>query len=592
MTQDQIIIFAILAIILIAFILDRWRFDLVALFGLGLSLAAGVVPFDQAFSGFSDPVVITVACILIISAALNRSGFVDYILRKMGYFLDKPYSQVFALCLLTMTLSAFMNNIGALAIIMPVALSLAAKSGRNPSEILMPLSFSSLLGGLVTLIGTPPNLLISDIRAKYAGEAYDMFDFAPVGLILCLCSLAYVSLGWRFMPKDRKGSVPPERKFKIHDYISEVKVVEKSLIADKKIYEIESNFDGDLAIVGLVRDGKPILAPGRNKIVREEDIMIVRGDPVEIKRFVDQGRLILTGNEDKNAIPLSSDEVGVIEAVIMTGSELTGLTVKSLRLRQRFGLNLLAVRSRGGKTLQLKNMRLQEGDVIALQGDVGVILETLQELNCLPLAERNLMLGRRYYALLPALIMLTAVLSTITIGVPVSIAFGGAVLAIAILRVLRMDEIYEAINWPIIVLLGALLPVTEALQTTGGHELIATGLLPLAGSVPEWGVLAAVMIVSMAVTPFLNNAAAVLVMAPVAVSLAAKMDVSIDPFLMAVAVGTSCDFLTPIGHQSNTLVMGPGGYKFSDYFRFGMPLTLMVIAVGVPAIMFIWPLHP
>lgn len=593
MTPEQIAIFLILGATLVLFIWDKWRYDLVAMVSLGAAVAAGLVPADKAFAGFSHPVVVTVACILVMSAALNRSGFIDFILKKMTGVLDRPYLQVTLMAFMVMALSAFMNNIGALAVFVPVALMLARKAGRSPSELLMPMSFASLLGGLLTLIGTPPNLLISSIREKYVGAPYEMFDFAPVGLGLCAAGLAYLAVGWRLIPAGRRGQPLPEEKFAIQDYISEVKVTEKSLIANKTLNEIEKTFDDAFDIVGLVRDGTHHYTPNARKRVKEEDILIVRGDPATLKKLVDEGKVVLSGNDpEKQAAPVPMEETAVIEAVVMPGSDLTDMSVRQLDLRERFGLNLLAVRQNGrSRPAQLKNVVFKEGDVLVLQGDQGVIMETLQELNCLPLAERNLQLGRPRQTFLPPMIMLVAVLLTVFEILPVHIAFAGGVVAVALAKILRLDEIYEAINWPIVVLLGALLPVTDALQTTGAHEILADLFVPVARIMPDFGVLAVVLVASMAVTPFLNNAAAALLMAPVAASLAAKMGLNVDPFLMAVAVGTSCDFLTPIGHQSNTLVLGPGGYKFTDYFRVGLPLTILVIVLGVPLLMFFWPLR-
>lgn len=600
MTHDQIIVFCIIGLAIVLFVTDKIRYDIVALIVLFLAVVSGVVPAKEAFTGFSDPVVITVASILIISAAVGRSGFIHWVLKLLSGFIDKPRIQIAVLVSMVIVLSAFMNNVGALAIFLPIALSFARKANRSPSELLMPLSFGSLLGGLITLIGTPPNLLISNIREEMTGQAYNMFDFAPVGVGICAAGILYLSFAWVFLPKDRKGQSSAEDMFEIKDYVSEVKVGAESIFIGQKVSQIEDSIDGDLQIIGIVKKNKDRIFPSARKVVREGDSLIVRCDPMVLKTFVDKGKLELAGNDTSNddleekpeQINLATDEVSVVEAVIMKGSELIHSTARQISLRSRFGVNLLAIRGQGTKIKdRLRDTVFHEGDVIVLQGPIETVPETLKELGCLPLAERNLLLGRPATMFLPLFILLVAVGLTVADVLPISIAFLGGVIAVALLKIMRLNELYEAIDWPVIILLGAMIPVTEALQTTGGTELLASAIANISESLSGPALLVVIMVASMLVTPFLNNAAAVLLMAPIAGALAVKLGMQVDPFLMAVAVGTSCDFLTPIGHQSNTLVMGPGGYKFNDYWRLGLPLSILVVVLGVPLIMWIWPLH-
>lgn len=589
MTLDQMLTFGIIAITVALFIWNKWRYDIVALASLFAAVIVGIVPAEKAFSGFAEPVVVTVACILVISAAISRSGFIDLALKVMSRLTNYNNLQVFVLVAMVTALSAFMNNIGALAVFLPIAMSFAKKVGRKPSELLMPMAFGSLLGGLGTLIGTPPNLLISDIRRDFVGVPYEMFDFAPVGLGVCFFGLLYLTFCWRFLPKDRRGQPLPEERFSIEDYVSEVSVEENSPFVDKTIREVEQAIDGDIYIVGLLRSGYRTLAPSGRLKVRTGDVLVIKTDPITLKNVVDAGKLSLIGSKETEDISITSDDVGIAEAVVMAGSELIGTTPRELNLRRRFSINLLAVRqSSTRRQTRLHNVRFEEGDVIVLQGSLDSMPETLGELGCLPLAERNLQLGRQKFIFMPALIMAVCVALAVFNILPLAVSFLGGVVLIVLLRIMRPNEIYSSVDMSIIILLGALMPVTEAMQTTGGAELIATAVSSVTGGLPLYGVLTIIMVATMLVTPFLNNAATVLLMAPIAANMAQNMDMGIDAFLMAVAVGASCDFLTPVGHQSNTLVMGPGGYKFTDYWRLGLPLSILVVALGVPIIIWAW----
>lgn len=589
MTHEQILTFAIISITVALFIWNKWRYDIVALGALFASVIVGIVPAQKAFTGFSDPVVITVACILVISAAISRSGFIDVVMKMMSRFTMAQYLPIFMFCAMVMVASAFMNNVGALAIFMPIAIAFAKKSGRNISEFLMPMAFASLLGGLITVIGTPPNLMISNIRKDFLGAPYEMFDFAPVGLGVCGFGLLYLTFCWKILPKDRRGQSQAEDRFSIEDYVSEVSVDEKSALIDKTIREIENFIEGDISIVGLLRSGYRTLAPSGRLKVREGDVLVVQTDPATLKNLVDAGKVSLIGSKESEGISIVSDDVGTSEAVIMAGSDLIGSTPREMQLRKRFSVNLLAVRQSGNRRQnRLHNVRFQEGDVVVLQGNMDSMSETLAELGCLPLAERNLQLGRPKVMILPVIIMAVAVTLAVTGVLPLAISFMGGVVVIALLKIMRPNEMYESVDMSIIILLGALIPVTQAMQDTGGAELIATALSGVTVGLPVYGVLGVVMVATMLVTPFLNNAATVLLMAPIAANLAQNLELGVDAFLMAVAVGASCDFLTPVGHQSNTLVMGPGGYKFTDYWKLGLPLSILVVALGVPIIIWAW----
>ena len=595
MTVDQAIVFGILGVALVLFVWERIRYDLVALLALLASVVLGVVPADEAFDGFSDPAVITVAAVLVISKALGNSGVLERALRPFDRWTIRPEGQIIVLAGLVATASAFMNNVGALALFLPAALELARKRGTSPALVLMPMAFASLLGGLITLIGTPPNLLISRIRQEAVGQPFAMFDFTAVGLTLTIAGLLLLAVIWRLLPADRKGTGDPNSTFRIDDYLSEVRLAETSPMAGRTIGELEDGTEGTFRVLAILRrDGRRVV-PSREWLLRPGDVLQVETEPKALERALAEHGIELSGSK---ALPPKKEEgrspdIGVIEGVVGVDSALIGRTPSRLGLRERFGLNLLAVSRPGGRpTTQLKGVVFHAGDVLMLQGRVEAMRDQLATLGVLPLAGRELRIGERRLVWLPAAVMAAAVLLASVEVVPPAIAFMGAVAVLLLTGAVRLDEGYAAVSWPVIVLLGALIPVSGALETTGGTELVASLLTRATQGVAPILALGLVMLATMMVTPILNNAATVLLMAPIAVGYAKGIGLAPDPFLMAVAVGASSDFLTPIGHQSNTLVLAPGGYRFTDYARLGFPLTLLVLALGTPLIAFVWPLQP
>lgn len=587
MTVDQGIVFGILTGALILFMGGRPRYDVVALLALLAAVFADIVEPQEAFLGFGHPAVVTVAAVLIVSRALRNSGVADVIAGWLSRVGDRAAFQVPALTGAVVPFSAFINNVGALALLMPVAIELARKAGNPPSRLLMPLAFGSLLGGLTTLIGTPPNIIIATIRAESGGDAFRMFDFTPVGLGVAVAGGIFVStIGWRLLPV-RKGQRSPQDLFRIEDYLTEVRVPEDSKIADKRIRELVG---GDVVVVTLVRGETVLPAPTGFEIIQAGDILIVEADPDAIKSMVDDLGLELVGGKSLDESALGSDEISVAEAVVMPDSLMVGRTPIGLNLRWRYGINLLAV-ARSGERLgqRLKRVRFQPGDVLLLQGRSDTLREAFRVLGCLPLAGRDLRIGQPRRLLLSLAIFVAAIAAAALGLIDVQIAFMTAALTMVLAGMLSVREAYEAIDWPVIILLGAMIPVGQAIETTGGAELIAERLLEPVDDLSPVIAIAVVLIVVMLLSDVVNNAAAAVVMAPVAIGIARGLEASVDPFLMAVAVGASCAFLTPIGHQSNTLVMGPGGYRFGDYWRMGLPLEVIIVAVAVPLIVLVWP---
>jgi di/tricarboxylate transporter len=592
MTLDQGLAFAIVIGMMAMFVWGRFRYDLVAVLALLAAIAAGIVPANKAFTGFSDDIVIIVASALVVSAAVARSGVVERAVRMLGPYLTTLTRQIVALVGSVTLLSGFVKNIGALAMLMPIAFQLARRTGTSPSSLLMPMSFGALLGGIVTLVGTSPNIIVSRVREQILGEPFHMFDFTPVGAGIAIVGVMFLTFGWRLLPQDRKGAVSMDAAFNLEGYTTEVTVPEDSPAAGITVKALEDLGEDEVEVITLLRGRSRRYEPAGNVVIKPGDILILQGEPAALERIVALEKLQLTREGKNHEIDMPRDEIGVTEAVITPDSPLVGGSVGQLKLFDRYAVNLLAVSRRGRRiTHRLRSAKLRAGDVVVLRGNLAAMPETLGELHCLPLAERDLNIGRKG-SLIPVGVLAAAMALVAFNLVPVAIAFFGAAVVLLFAGSLSLRDAYDAVEWPILVMLGALIPVSEALRTTGGTEMIASWLSSTAAPLPAMGALALLLAAAMAVTPFLNNAATVLVMAPIAASFAARLGYNPDPFLMAVAIGAACDFLTPIGHQCNTLVMGPGGYRFGDYWRLGLPLSLIVLGVGVPLIAFFWPVSP
>jgi di/tricarboxylate transporter len=592
MTTQQLLAFGVLGAMMLLFIWGRIRYDLVAVLALLATVALGLVPAREAFSGFSDDIVFIVASALVISAAVSRSGVIEAVLNRFAKRLTRIGPQLFVLTASVTFLSAIVKNVGALAMMMPAAFQMAKRSKSSPSCMLMPMAFGSLLGGLITLVGTSPNIIVSRVREEMTGEPFGMFDYAPVGLGLAVSGLIFLRFGYRLLPASRRAAPTLGEAVDIQDYVTEARIPPNSSAEGKTVGAFRTTLEQGVEITGLHRVGHRRAAPLPDAMLRADDVLVLKGDPEALERVIAGAGLKLEGDERSAVVDTESSQIGVIEAVIGSDSLLVGEAAGRIELHERHGVNLIAVSRRGERfTERLRDIVLKPGDVIVLQGPLSTLPERLRELGSLPLAERTLRLGSRGKSLLPIAILFGAMILTATGLVPVAIAFFGAAAMILLTGGLPPREVYSSIDWPIIVMIGALIPVSDAIRTTGGTEVIAQWLSATAATLPAWGAVAVIMAAAMAVTPFLNNAATVLVMAPIASLFATQLGYRPEAFLMAVAVGAGSDFLTPIGHQCNTLVMGPGGYRFGDYARLGAPLSLIVLVVGVPLIMLTWPLR-
>jgi di/tricarboxylate transporter len=591
MTFQQGFVFATLAVTLGLFIWGRWRYDVVALLALFAVVAGGVVPASRAFEGFGHPAVITVAAVLVISRALQNSGMIGWIARWLDRVDAGPSVQVAAVGGLVAVLSGFMNNVGALALLLPVVIQTAKKSGRAPGELLMPLAFGSLLGGLTTMVGTPPNIIVANFRADAAGAPFGMFDFTPVGLVIAVVGIAFMAAyGWRLIPV-RESKRADGDMFDIEGYTTEVLVPRKSGLSGTAIAELLAHAgDGEVTVLALIRGTRKMARPKPAEPLRINDHLLLEGSAEAIEGILHNSPLQLVGNRDLDRKDLEGADSGVVEAVVSPGSRLIRRSIAQAGLERRHGLHLLALARQGRPVREhLRKVKVRAGDVLLLQGDMDSMPERLAALGCLPLGQRDIALHREPTPI-PLLIFLAAIVLGVTGLLSLPVAFTAAVIALVLSGQMRAREIYQGVDWPVIVLLGAMVPVGLAMEASGANVLLAGGVATLAGYLPPWGIVALVLVAAMFLSDIMNNAATAILMAQLSMQVAERMNVSADPLLMAVAVGASCAFLTPIGHQSNILVMGPGGYRFGDYWRLGLPLEALIVVIAVPMIMLVWPL--
>ena len=591
MSWHILAVYGVTVAILLVPVLTRLRYDLVAMLGLLVLVLLGIIAPDVAFAGFGHPAVITVAAVLMVTRGLQNAGVIDMLARWMGGVGGNLSVQLVALCGLVAVASAFMNNVGALAVFMPVAIRMARRSERSPALYLMPLAFSAHFGGMMTLIGTPPNIIMSTLRAQYGGEPFRMFDFLPLGLGIAAVCIAFIALvGWKLIP-NRRGGASTRDLFEIDDYLSEVTVPEAAELAGRPVRDLRELTEADVLIVRILRGEQRLPAPTSLDVIQAGDTLMVRADGKNLATFVRETGVELAESKPLTEEALQSERIALIEAVILPDSPLARRTARSLMLRSRHGVNLLAVSRRGARLkAELAAVQLQAGDILLLQGQRDTMQETLQALGCLPLAERDLQLGRPRRVVLALAIFGAAMALAATGVLPVQISMVSAACAMVLASLMSMREAYASVEWPIIILLAAVLPLGIAMENTGGAQLIADLIVQMGGGLPPAAMLILVLLVTMFLSDLVNNAAAVVLMAPIAMGIATGLGASIDPFLVAVTIGGSCAFLTPIGHQSNVLVLEPGGYKFGDYWRLGLPVELLIVAVGVPLVLYLWPL--
>lgn len=590
MTLQQGLSFGLIGATVLCFIWGRWRYDLIALGALAVGVMFGLIPIKSAFEGFSNDIVVIIASALVLSAAISRSGLVDTLMAPLLPHLKDERTQVPVLATVTTVLSMVTKNVGALALMMPSALRIARNTGVSPGRLLMPMSFGSLVGGLAVLVGTSPNIIVSEVRHEALGKPFAMFDFMPVGGTLSVLAILYLAFAYRLLPKERTAAIDIDAALAANAYVTEVEVPEGWSFESSRVADLRKAAGEAVAVVALLRGRERIASPHPNRKLEPGDVLLLEGQQQELNELIVKARLKLTDADRPVVMDEPTDEVRVVEAVIGAESDLIGQTAKSLALNSTYGVNLLGV-SRAGYRMagRLATVRMKAGDILVLQGAEQQLPTALQALGCLPLAEREVRLGGMRHALLPTAILAVAMLLVAFGVLPVAGGFFAAAVVVVATGALRMREAYAALDAPVLVLVAALIPVSDTVQASGGTDLIAGWLSGAFHGLPPLVTLTAMMAVAMAATPFLNNAATVLIVAPIGLELAKHLGLSPDPFLMAVAVGAGCDFLTPVGHQCNTLVLGPGGYRFGDYARLGAPLTVLILLVAPSLIALVWP---
>ena len=590
MSTDQIILFSLFGLVFALLLWGRYRYDLVAFAALMVGVVLGVVPTKDAFSGFGHPATIVVALVLVVSAGLVRSGAVFLITRTLVDSTRALGSHIALMGAIGGVLSAFMNNVAALALLMPVDVQTARKAKRPPGLSLMPLSFATILGGMATLIGTPPNIIIASFREDALGAPFKMFDFAPVGGLTAIAGLAFVALvGWRLIPRREDVALDAAE---IAQYIAELTVPEDSPHIGKRLSELEETAQNtDIAILGLIRDGKRRYGTSRNARLQADDILVLEATPDALDEFRSALSLAFSDKQREENLKAAGEGLDIIEIVVPNEARVAGRTVQALGLNWRHRTVLMGISRQGRKiTQQVRKTVIQPGDILLLlvPKDTGSVVTDW--LGGLPLADRGLAVTQDSKTWLAIGLFAAAVLAASVGLLYLPIALGLVVVAYVLTRIIPLSELYTHINWPVVVLLGSMIPLGAALENSGGTELIASSLISLTGNLPPWAILTVLMIVTMSLSDVLNNTATTIVAAPVGIQMAQTLGVSPDPFLMAVAVAASSAFLTPIGHKNNTIILGPGGYHFGDYWRMGLPLEILVILVSLPAILIFWPL--
>ena len=590
MTIDQIILFTLFGAVFGMLLWGRFRYDLVAFAALMIGVVLGVVPTKDAFSGFGHPATLVVALVLIVSAGLVRSGAVYLITRTLVDTTRGLGGHIALMGGIGGVLSAFMNNVAALALLMPVDIQTARKAGRAPGLSLMPLSFATILGGMATLIGTPPNIIIATIREESLGEPFKMFDFAPVGGITAIAGLAFVALiGWRLIPSKADSTNTADE---FASYIAELTVPEDSKHIGKTVAELDEVAEkNDVAILGLIRDGKRLRGLSKTRTLKAADALVIEASPEALDEF--RAALSLDFADERREELLRADGAGlnIIEIVVTDGSRLNGRTAQAVGMSWRRRAILMGI-SREGRAIksQIRQTPLKPGDILLVLLPDGTEADVTDWLGCLPLADRGLSVTQDNKVWVAIGLFAAAVIAASLGWIYLPIALGIVVIGFVLLKIIPIREVYDHIEWPVVVLLGSMIPLGAALETSGGTELIADGLIDLTTGLPAWAILTVLMIVTMTLSDVLNNTATTIVAAPIGIQMAQSLGVNPDPFLMAVAVAASSAFLTPIGHKNNTLILGPGGYSFGDYWRMGLPLEILVVGVSIPAILVFWPL--
>ena len=570
MTFQQFAIFAILGAMLAAFALERWRIEQVTPVGLAVGVVVGVVPMETAFRGFANPAVITVVEILLIVAVLTRSRVIDDFARTLATRVSSERALLAVLCLTAAAVSVFMNNIGALALMFPVAMSLSQRLHVAPGRVLMALSFSTLLGGMCSLTGTPANLAVNQWMVSQTGRGMGYFDLAAVGLPLVL-----VGVGWLVFASPRlfarfaevggdPGSGGDEQ----------VLLATRSLAANSALVQVSLpalEEREEITVHDVLRGGRHVFARRDSICLQAGDILLIGGSHDRLEALEEQGL--------HRPRAIGADEVA-IEGVVMPESIIVGSRVEDLAALSGEAVTVDALVSRRGRIEgRFEDLQFSTGDVVGLVGRGEDIRALAREIGLLLLSPRRPSekpLRRGYGVALFGLGVLVAALGV----VPVEIAFGSVVLALLLTGALDLRRALAEINWRIVILLACMIPLGMAVETTGAARVLASSLVAALPSDQPILIIAVVLIAGTAMTPFIDNVSTAVVLSPIAAELAARTGTPLEPLLIAVAISASIDFLTPVGHHNNAIVMGAGGYRFGEFARLGAPLTAICLIVA------------
>ncbi|QYU68817.1 SLC13 family permease [Leptolyngbya sp. 15MV] len=574
MTFEQITIVAILAAMLVAYASERFRIELVAMCGLAAGFLLGVVPVQTVFQGFANPAVITVIEVLLVVGVLARTRVMDGLARTVVATASSERTVLLLLGATAASISVFMNNIGALALVFPVAMSVCARMSIPPAKILMALSFSTLLGGMCSLTGTPANLVVNQWVVDQTGRSLGYFELATVGGPLALAGLALLIV---IAPRvfARAGATPET----VADAGPNEFVVERELASGAEAIGMHVPQFEDahgLAVLGVVRNGAHVFARRQDIVLAAQDILLMAGTLARFQELEDANELMPSPVEAGANV----DEPATLEFVVMPDSLLLGSRVEDLSGYSQAGIEVVALASRRGRIEgRLTDIQLAMGDVVVLAGDRADLRRVAADCGLLALSpRRNPPL--KGSAVAAVAVFGAGVLASALGLAPTEIAFGGVILALAVMGQLRLRSALQDMNWTIIVLLACMIPLGLAVEQTGAAGVIADAIADWLPTNSPLVVVVTILLLAVAITPFIDNVSTAIVLSPIAAGLASRTGVPVEPALMAVAIGVSLDFLTPFGHHNNAVVMGAGGYRFMDFPRLGLPLTVLCIFVA------------
>ena len=585
--NDQLILSIVIIGLLVFFISGRYRYDYVSLGALALLILFDVIKIQNAFIGFSHPAVITVALVLLISKGLQDAGLSAVTGNIIGRFSPSETQFLFLIMFIAAILSSFINNIGAMALLLPITLSTCQKMGWHAGKFLMPLAFASILGGMNTLIGTPPNIIIAEFKETYTGEAFNFFDFSYVGLLVSFISIIFIGLISSKLVAKRKLA-KTNNLIDLDNFLFELVVPEGSKAIGLTFSSFIKKAGNETEILGLVNENGAVSKVGNNSKIRADQHLVMKVSPNHISSIQDRFGLRIAESSDD----LKEELIDEIEVVITPDSRLVGRKQNYLMKLAYEELFLLGMWRKGARfRTRLSKQIFKIGDVLLLgvrDTDKEDVAAKINHLGLMPIRSREIStLPSRSRFLKAVIFFMTAILLAAFNVINVLTAFLLCVLGFVGIKILK-SNLYRHIEWPIVIMLAAMIPIGQALESTGITALIATEVVSLAGDLHIFWVLMIILIITMLITDVINNAATAVIMAPFSVNIALQLGQPLEPFLMVVAVGASCAFLTPIGHQCNTLVMGPGNYKFSDYWRLGLPLDILIVLASIPMILFVW----